>query len=517
MSPEPETTRRAAIPAALWPLALVYLVVAMNMTIASVALPTISTEFLASASQLAWVVNATPLAGATLILFAGGWGDRIGRKRLLLIGITVFVVAAVLSGTAANVDELIVLRALTGVGSALVLPAALALTFDITSEQQRRTSVGIMGSTQAIGALLGPLLGGAALVLFDWRAAFWAVVPMLLIALVCNAVLLPKDGPRGVTNEPPLDSFGAALTALAGIGILYAAISLAPGPDSAGTPALVSFAIGVAALVALAFWERRCTHPLFEAAILRRTGFWVPTLVIFLVQFCLGGLLFITTQYVQLVLGLSALAAAGFLMPALLVWTVAAATAGITSRTVGAPVACAAGLGLAAIGLVLVGLNGRDPNYAEFIVGLLLIGAMGIAPALMTAIAVDNYPPERRGVGSAINSAAVRFGLAFGVGVFATILAIRYQTALTPALVALPAEQAAIADNNLGSGLQVADRLGGQAGDALADSARTAFVEGFHLSLFIAAAVVAALAVISGLLLPKDSRTTSNEHLEVEA
>ncbi|MGB3013968.1 MAG: MFS transporter, partial [Candidatus Nanopelagicales bacterium] len=126
-------TRTGRLPLAVLPLALTYLAVALNMTIASVALPTISTQFQASAEQLAWIVNATPMVSAAFILFAGAWSDRVGRKRMLLIGIVIFLVSALLSGMTNSVEILILLRALTGLGSALAMPSAMALTFDVTA------------------------------------------------------------------------------------------------------------------------------------------------------------------------------------------------------------------------------------------------------------------------------------------------------------------------------------------------------------------------------------------------
>lgn len=484
---------RSRMPLAVLPLALTYLAVALNMTIASVALPTISTEFSANASQLAWIVNATPMTSAAFILFAGAWSDRLGRKRILVIGNLVFLVSAVLSGMAPTVETLILLRALTGFGSALAMPAAMALTFDVTQGTSQRTAVGIMGGTQAIGALLGPLLGGAALVTWGWPAAFWSVVPMLALSLILNVVLLPKDQPAAVR---PMDTGGAALTAVAGVAFLFAAVSAASSP---GLLIWVALAVGVIAAVVLVWWERRTDAPLFDPSIVRRASFLVPTITVFMVQFTLGGLLFLNTQYVQLVLGFSALAAGLFLMPALLMWTVSSATAGLTAKRFGARNVTAFGLVVTAVGLVLTSVGGRSPAYAVLIVGLVLTGVMGVAPALMTHTAVSNYPATRRSVGSAINSMAVRFGLAFGVAGYGALLAQRYQEQILPALADLAPPDRVTASESIGGAVSVAQRL---ATPEVADAAANAFVSGFRWTLVVAAVVLVVLAVVVMRFLP---------------
>lgn len=499
------STRSARLPLPVLPLALTYLAVALNMTIASVALPTISTQFQATADQLAWIVNATPMTSAAFILFAGAWSDRIGRKRMLILGNVVFLVSAILSGMTHSVETLILLRGLTGLGSAMAMPAAMALTFDVTRGTSQRTAVGIMGGTQAIGALLGPLVGGAALVAYGWHAAFWSVAPMLALALVLNVMLLPKDVPRA---KRPLDSVGATLTALSGVAFLYAAVSVASSPDKWVWVALV---IGAVSGAALFWWERRVAEPLFVPQIVRRSTFLIPTLTVFLVQFTLGGLLFLNTQYVQLVLGFSALAAGLFLMPALLMWTASSATAGITARRFGARNVTALGLVVTAVGLVLTSLGGRDPVYPVLILGLVLTGVMGVAPALMTHTAVSNYPEQRRSVGSAINSMAVRFGLAFGVAGYGTLLAVNYQSHVSPALTGLSPADRYDAYESVGGAISVAQRSD-VAG--LADAAREAYVAGFRITLVVAAVVLVLLAAVVWRILPV--RLETGEKAEVQ-
>ena len=508
---------RSRLPLAVLPLALTYTAAALNMTIATIALPTISTTFHASAATLAWIVNITPMSSAALILFAGAIGDRFGRKRLLLIGVSIFLVSTVLSAFASSPRELIALRAATGVGSAVAMPAALALTFDVVAEPRRRTAVGIMSATQAIGSLLGPLLGGAALVAFWWGAAFLVVVPFLLLSLVLVAWLVPRDAAVPADQRPPIDLVGSLLTAVTGVSLLFAAVSASSDEMGSRAAIPVAIGIGVASLIGLVWWERRCTHPLFIGDIVRRRTFWVPTIAILLTQFVLGGMMFLNTQYVQLALGLSAFAAGLFLLPALLMWIASSATAGLTARRIGVRGAASLGLTAAAGGLLLVAVNDDKPIYPVLIVGLALVGMMGIAPALMTHTAVNNYPARRRTVGSAINSVTQRFGLAFGVAALGGIMTAVYSSRLAPSLTGLTPAKAETADNSLGGALRVADQIGGSTGNDVAEAARQAFVAGFRTSMVVAAVLLVLVAALVRWGLPPIRHTADPPTTSVEA
>jgi MFS family permease len=499
-----DSGRRPSLPIAYWSLVLTYLAVAVNMTVASVALPTISLELQASTSELAWIVNATPLASAAFILFAGAWGNRFGRTLLLRVGLVVFIVSAVLSSMATDPAQLIALRGLTGLGSALAMPAALALTFDVVDPRSRRTAVGIIGATQAGGALLGPVLAGAALVAGGWGWAFLVVVPLLLLALL-GSWRIPASTPQA--RAAGMDTVGATLVAFVSVGLIYAAITASSPAGSATRAILVAVVVAAIALLLLVVWERRTPHPIFVGSALRSRAFWVPTLAIFVVQFVLGGIMFSNTQYVQLVLGFSALGAGLFLVPALLTWIVVSATAGLTARRFGVRTVTTAGLALAAAGVLAMSTASTDPSYVVFVVGLLLAGCMGVAPALMTHMAVNSYPEERRTVGSAINSAATRYGLAFGVAAFSGVLMGIYTARLLPSLTGLTADQAAAAQDSLGSALRTSESLVGDAAQALAAAARESYVSGFQVALVIAGIVLAVLAVIVALALRGDTAT----------
>ena len=476
------------LPFAFVGLALTYLAASVNLSVTSIALPSIASDLGATTAQLSWIFNITPLVNAGLMLFAGAWADRFGRRLLLVSGLVIFLAGTVLSATANGVDPLILWRALTGAGSALAMPAALALTFDIVPEQGRRTAIGILGATQAGGALVGPILAGVSLAAWSWPATFLTVVPFIVIALAATP-RLPRSNPDTAT---PMDARGATLVSVAIVALVYAANEL-----SARTPlvAIVALAVAVIVVVVLVLWEQRAPHPLLDASVMRQRGFRIATVVIFGSQIVLGGFFFVMPQYLQLVLGHTPLEAGLLLIPALAAWVVASTTAARTAAALhGVHRAVALGLGLAALGYVLLAVQPASGSPVLLIGGLFLTGLGAVGPALMTHTAVNSYRPEQRTIGAAVNGTAARFGFSFGVALLGGLLAAVYASAVAPVTSGLSAANAATASGSLASALTVSSSL--PDGSALAAAARDAFTSGYVVTFAVAAAVCAALAII---------------------
>lgn len=483
-------TQAGRLPLAFLGLALTYLAVAVNLSVTSIALPSIGTSLGASTAQLSWVFNITPLVSVGVMLFAGAWGDRFGRRRLLVIGLTIFLASAILSAVARDVTVLIALRALTGIGSSLAMPAALALAFDVVPEQSRRSAVGILGATQAGGSLIGPVLAGGAIALWAWPAAFLTVVPFIAIALV-GARRLPTGLSGSVT---PMDSRGAALTSIASVAAVYATVELS---TRALVPGLIALGIACAAIFALTWWERRAQHPLFDASVLRLRRFRIATLVVFGSQVVLGGFLFVMTQYLQLALGYAPFVAGLMLTPALGGWVLASVTAGRTAALLGVSRTVTLGLVLSSMGLATLAVaasSGTSPHIGLLVLGLLLTGLMAVGPALMTHAAVDSYAPERRAVGSATNGAAARFGFSLGIALLGALVSVVYTRGLDPAIGTLSSDQVTEVEGGLAGALTVASTL--PDGDALAEVARSAFITGYQATMVISCLIVFSMALI---------------------
>ena len=477
----------ARLPLSYWGLVLTYLAVAVNLSVTSVALPSIASDLDATTAQLSWIFNVTPLVSAGLMLFAGAWGDRFGRRRLLVIGLLVFLASSLLSATATDANLLIAYRALTGAGSALAMPAALALTFDVVPEQSRRTAVGILATTQAAGSLIGPVLAGTAMAAWSWPAVFLSVVPFIGLALL-GAWRLPKDSTH---TSHPMDSRGASLAAIASVLLVYAATALSIRQVA---PAVLALGVVAVAVLLLVRHERRTPHPLFNPAVLRQRPFRLATTIVLGSQIVLGGLIFVITQYLQLVLGYSPFTAGMMLIPCLASWVLASSTSGRTSQLLGVRRVVSLGLGLGALGLLLLALQGTASRPAMLIFGLFLTGLMAVGPALMTTVALTCYSAAERTVGAATNGAAARFGFSFGIAIMGGALGAIYASLVSGATSGLEPAEVTEVEGGLAGALKVAASL--PDGTALADSARAAFTTAYSASLIIGAIVASAMALL---------------------
>jgi DHA2 family multidrug resistance protein-like MFS transporter len=483
-------TRAGRLPIAFLSLSLTYLAVNVNVSVTSIALPSIGTDLGASTAQLSWVYKITPLVSIGVMLFAGAWIDRFGRRRVLVIGLTIFLVSAVLSALTRDVTLLITMRAITGVGASLAMPAALALTFDVVPDTSRRTAVGLLGATQAGGSLIGPVLAGGAMAMWSWPAAFLTVVPFIAIALI-GARRLPKNMPGADT---PMDSRGAGLTLIASVAAVYSATALS---ERKLVTALISLVIAIVAVVTLINWERRAQHPLFDSAVLGQHRFRVAILVVFGAQLVLGGVLFVLTQYLQLALGYSPLIAGLLLIPALAGWVLASAVAGRTAAVLGARRAVTFGLALSSVGLAVLAFAASHrtaPSTGLLILGLVLTGLMAIGPALMTHTVVDCYPTERRAVGSATNGAAARFGFSMGIALLGAVLSLVYVWGLGTSTQPLTAAQAETVKGGLSGALRVAQTL--PDGMMLTEVARSAFITGYQATTVLSSMIMATLTIV---------------------
>jgi MFS family permease len=255
----------------------------------------------------------------------------------------------------------------------------------------------------------------------------------------------------------------------------------------------MALAVGAIALVVLVLWERRAPHPLIDSSVLQERTFRIAILVVFASQLVLGGLFFIITQYLQLVIGYTPLVSGLMLVPALAAWAVVSTTAGRTSALLGVRGAVTLGLTLASIGYVLLAVQPLSQSTGLLIGALFLIGLLGIGPALMTHSAVNSYRNEQRTVGAAVLGAAVRFGFSFGIALLGGFLGLVYERSVQPATTGLSAADATSVSRSLAEALTVART---NADLVLAEQARQAFTNGYVTSLAVAAVVTLVMAIV---------------------
>lgn len=395
-------------------------VVVMDISIVNVALPTIRSDLHASVSGLQWTVDAYTLVLASFLVLAGSTADRVGRRRIFQVGLAVFGLGSLLCGLAPSIGWLIVARVLQAAGGTMLNPVAMAIvatTFPDPSERAR--AIGVFGSMSGLALALGPILGGALVDGLGWYAIFWVNVPIVIAAIVCTALFVPESrAPRARRFDP----IGQVLMILVLGSVVYAII------ESKGlgwtSPAILGLlAVAVISALGLLAYEPRRADPLLELRLFRSVPFSAAILMAIFALCGFGAFLFVTTQYLQDVRGMSALAAGLSLLPVGALIVVLAPLAG---RLVGArgprlPL-MVAGAALALGGGVSIGLAPATPLPAVLAAYLLFGVFLGTVNPPITNTAVSGMPRSMAGVATSLASAGRQTGTTLGVAISGTIV-----------------------------------------------------------------------------------------------
>jgi EmrB/QacA subfamily drug resistance transporter len=395
------------------------LAIVVDNTIVNVALPTLVRDLDADISELQWVVDAYTLVFAGLLLVAGALGDRYGRKRTLLAGLAVFGAASAAAAYAGGVDALIAARAVMGAGAAFIMPATLSLLVSVfTDERERATAIGIWAATAGVGVALGPVVGGFLLDHFWWGSIFIVNVPLTALALVAGTRLIPESRDPVARR---IDWAGAGLS-VAGLVALVWAIIEAPSEGWTAAPVLGAGALGAAALTAFVVRQRRIAEPLLDVRLFNNPRFTAASSTVTVLFFALFGFLFLSTQYLQFVLGYSPSAAGVRVLPYAGAMIVCAPLSAQLVASLGTKRVATAGMLLFAAGLAVAASISTSSGYGRLAVAFLLMGAgMGLAGAPATESIMGSLPPERANIGSAVNDTTRELGGALGVAVVGSI------------------------------------------------------------------------------------------------
>jgi EmrB/QacA subfamily drug resistance transporter len=472
-------------------LSLSLLIIGLDNTVLNVALPTLQTHFSASGSTLQWIVDAYLLAFAGVLLTMGTLGDRFGRRRALQGGLMLFGVASVLAALAQNADQLIVLRAVMGIGGAMIMPATLSVIVDVFPREERGKAIGIWSAIAGVGIGLGPFVGGLLLEWSSWSSVFWLNVPIVGIALVAGLVLVPesRDPKPGAFDLP-----GAGLSIAMLVTLVYAIIEATP---RGWTDPLVLGCFAASALLAVAFvaWERRVASPMLPLRFFSNPSFTVASVAVGLVFFAMMGSVFAFTQFLQFAHGFSALEAGAAMLPLALGLVIGSGASNHLVGKVGRSRVIAGGLiGVAA---VLSTSLAWTPGMAAPLLALVTFGlalSMGAAMAPATASVMSAVPEAKAGVGSAMSDVTRQVGGALGVAVIGSIIGSAYAGDMLGA----PGG----AGESVGAAHAIAQQVGGAAGRDLADAAGRAFTDALGVGLTAAAAVALAGALLVLIRLP---------------
>ncbi len=491
--------------AGLGVLALPCVLYAMDLTVLNLAVPAISRSLRPSGVELLWVVDIYGFVLAGSLLTMGSLGDRIGRRRLLLYGAAGFAGASVLAAYSASPAMLIAARALLGVAGATLAPSTLALIRGLFPDpDQRRIAVGVWISSFSAGGAAGPLIGGLLLEWFWWGSVFLLAVPVMALLLVLGPRLLPES------RDPQpgrLDLPSAALSLAAVLALIYGLKQLAAGTGPAWAPAL-AIAAGLAAGAAFVRRQHGRADPLLDLRLFRRPGF-TAALGTNVVSFFTGfGALLFTSQYLQLELGLSPLAAGLWMLPSAAGSIAGSLLTPMLARRARPPFVMAAGLGLAAAGFGLLTQlgTGRPAGLALLVAGSVVF-AVALAPVdtLATDLAVAAVPEERAGAATAITETSAEIGGALGIAVLGVAGTAVYRSRIAGSVP--PGGPGHAARDTLGGAVAAAGHLPGPAGAALAAAARQAFGAGLHVVFAISAGIALGAAAAALALLRKSPQS----------
>ena len=493
----PRATRREWIGLAV--LALPCLLYAMDLTVLNLAVPHLSADLRPSSTQLLWIVDIYGFLVAGSLVSMGTLGDRIGRRRLLLIGATAFGAASVLAAWSSSAEMLIAARALLGVAGATVAPSTLSLIRNMfLGPRQRTVAISVWLTSFSVGGAIGPLAGGVLLQWFWWGSVFLLAVPVMALLLVLGPLLLPEfRDPRAGR----LDLVSAALSVVAVLAVIYGLKQLAQ--NGLGWPPTLAILAGLVVGVVFVRRQHRLADPLLDLRLFRSHAFsaaLATNLLSFFVGF--GSLLFIA-QYLQLVLGLSPLAAGLWMLPSSAGFVIGSLVTPRLARRVRPAFVMAAGMVLAAVGLALFTRLDSAAGLAVLVTGSVIF-SLAIAPVdtLATDLAVGAAPPERAGAASALAETSAEFGGALGIAFLGVIGVAVYRSQVTEALPAgIPPETVAAARDTLGGAVAAAAQLPHQLGAQLLDAAGEAFTQGLHLAFAISAAAAIAAATLIAIAL----------------
>jgi EmrB/QacA subfamily drug resistance transporter len=498
-------------------LCLSLLIVGIDGTIVNVALPTLVRDLNASSSQLQWIVDAYTIVFASLLLIAGNTGDRHGRKWTLLGGLVIFGCGSLAASQVNSANALIAMRAVQGMGAAFIMPSTLSILTNVFGDPaERARAISIWAGVSGLGVAIGPLAGGYLLEHYWWGAIFLVNVPIVIAAVVAGAILVPNSKDEHATR---LDLVGTVLSMVGLVSMLFAIIE---GPTRGWTSPLI-LVCGFAAVVLLTsfvFWERHSDHPLLDVTFFKNPRFSAASIAVTLVFFAMFGSMFFISQYLQFVLGFSALKSGACLLPIAASLMVAAPVSAKLVAAVGTKLVVAGGLGLVGLALLIFSRITVTSGYPLVAVVLVIIGVgMGFAIAPATDSIMGSLPPAKAGIGSAVNDTTREIGGALGVAIMGSITAAVYSSQIegNPSfgLLAAKSPQAAAAiTDSIGSASIVASKLPDQAAKLVTDAANAAFVTAIQHTVIIGAIIAFAGAVVAAVFLPARPVTVEDGSIE---
>jgi DHA2 family multidrug resistance protein-like MFS transporter len=485
-------------------LGLPTILLALDLSILYLALPRLSADLGATNTEQLWITDIYGFVTAGFLATMGTLGDRIGRRRLLLMGAAAFGAASILAAYSTSVAMLIGARALMGLAGATLMPSTLALITNMFRDPaERATAIAAWTSCFMVGAAVGPVVGGTLLEHFWWGALFLLGVPVMVLLLVTAPFLLPeyKDD-----TAARLDLASVVLSLAAILPLIYAGKVLAV--SGVTIVPVVAATVGIAASIAFVARQRRIASPLLDLRLFRNRPFTASLFILMVGLATQSGIVLLISEHLQVVDDLSPVRAGWALMPASFAMVIGCIAAPIAARRIRPGWLIAAGLTITAAGYVLLAQIDGARDLRLLIVGAILV-FFGIGPMAVFSqdLIVGSVPPERAGTAAALSETSGDLGIALGVAVVGSISTAVYVERLDFLPWPLPTGVAQLARESIGGAAEAARRLPSPLGDELLHRAQSAFTAGLHAAAVASAVVNVGLAVISVMVL---SRTPSS-------
>ena len=492
------------------------LVLGLDITILITAIPTLSAKLSATTDQLQWMSAAYTLSVAGFMVPAGVLGDRLGRKRMLLIGLVTFGISSVVASQMTTAGGLILMRVVMGASGAIILPLSQSILPSMFAEDERQRALGLIGAGSFIGLPLGPLLAGWLLTHYDWGSIFLINAPVVVIAVIGVWLFVPESKDP---HPRPLDWVGAILEMLGVTGLVYGIIE-EPVRGWTGFQVAGPIVGGAALIFLFAVWQLHGRAPLIDLNLFKNRRFALATLAFTVVGFAMTGVLFVLAPYLQIVQGNDAQGTGLRLVPLIGAMMVGAVTSDRISKVLGTRLTIAFGLLGNAVGMVILSRAGPDTGFGPVAAGLAVMG-LGIALAMIPSLdaILGALPEGETGAGSALTRAIQNVGSSFGVAIMGSILNSAYRSSLNPHLAGLPGTVQAAAQKSVAVAGAVAQHLPNPVGGRLLRAAQEAYSQGMSEVLLVTAGLTVAGALVIGLLMPArpESATSVSESEPVPA
>ncbi|PWV77439.1 DHA2 family multidrug resistance protein-like MFS transporter [Nocardia neocaledoniensis] len=477
-------------------LALPTLLISMDMSVLYLAIPHLSEALHPSSSQLLWILDIYGFLVAGFLITMGTVGDRIGRRKLLMIGALAFGVASVVAAYSTSAATLIGTRALLGIAGATLMPSTLALIRNMFhDDRQRTTAISVWMTSFMVGMVIGPLVGGAMLENFWWGSVFLVAVPSMVLLLVAGPILLPeyKD-----PNPGKLDVLSAVLSLVSVMAVIYGIKELAK--DGWALDAVAVLVGGLVLGAVFVLRQQRLTDPLIDLRLFGNVRFSGSLVALMVAMLAMGGLFLLLSQYLQLVLGLSAFEAGLWTVPQALAMVVAAGVVSALAPRIRPAYLMTGGLLIAMVGYaIFTQLSGAD-DLALIVTGMVVF-SLGLSPMFVLGLdlIVGAVDPERAGAASAISETGQELSAALGVAVIGSIGTAVYRGRMADELPdGLPAELAHAAEDTLAGALQLAATLPEALGAELSTIARQAYTHALQVNSLVG---IGLTAVAAGLVM----------------